>query len=70
VPAEAVHSDGGASVVWVVKDGRLERREVDAGPVSAGMREVRSGLGGGESLLLSGVAEPKVGMQVKVAARP
>jgi cobalt-zinc-cadmium efflux system membrane fusion protein len=70
VPAEAVHSDGGASVVWLVKNGRLERREVDAGPVSAGMREVRSGLAGGESLLLSGVAEPKEGMKVKVAVRP
>jgi RND family efflux transporter MFP subunit len=70
VPAEAVHADGGATVVWLVKDGRLERRAVEAGPVSAGMREVRSGLAGGEALLLSGVAEPKEGLKVKVSARP
>ncbi|MGD0483454.1 MAG: efflux RND transporter periplasmic adaptor subunit [Gemmatimonadales bacterium] len=69
VPAEAVHSDGGATVVWLVKEGRLERREVEAGPVSGGIREVRSGLTGGEVLLLSGVAEPREGMKVKAAPR-
>jgi len=68
VPAEAVRTDGSATVVWVVRDGRLVRREVVAGPVSAGLREVRSGLSGGETLLLSGVAEPKEGMKVKTAA--
>ena len=70
VPADAVRTDGGATVVWLVRDGRLERREVDAGPVSGGMREVRSGLVGGEVLLLSGVADPTAGLRVKVAPRP
>lgn len=69
VPAEAVRTDGGATVVWLVSDGRLERRAVDAGPVSGGMREVRSGLVGGEVLLLSGVANPAAGQKVKVAPR-
>ena len=69
VPAEAVRSDGGATVVWLVRDGGLERREVDAGPVSGGMREVRSGLVGGEVLLLSGVAEPAAGLRVRIAPR-
>ena len=66
VPAEAVHADGAETVVWVVKEGRLERRVVDAGPTSAGMREVRSGLAGGEALLLSGVTAPVEGMKVTV----
>jgi RND family efflux transporter MFP subunit len=69
VPAEAVRTDGGATVVWLVSDGRLERRAVDAGPVSGGMREVRSGLVGGEVLLLSGVANPAAGLKVRVAPR-
>jgi RND family efflux transporter MFP subunit len=69
VPAEAVRADAGATVVWLVSDGRLERREVDAGPVSGGMREVRSGLAGGEVLLLSGVANPAAGQKVKIAPR-
>jgi RND family efflux transporter MFP subunit len=69
VPAEAVRTDSGRTVVWLVRDGRLERREVEAGPTSGGMREVRSGLLGGELLLLSGVANPAAGLKVKVAAK-
>jgi HlyD family secretion protein len=69
VPAEAVRSDGGRTVVWLVREGQLERREVEAGPTSGGMREVRSGLDGGELLLLSGVANPVAGMKVRVAPR-
>jgi RND family efflux transporter MFP subunit len=67
VPAEAVQSDGGATVVWVVRDGRLERRVVDAGPVSGGLREVRTGLSGGERLVVSGLEHPAPGMRVTVA---
>jgi HlyD family secretion protein len=66
VPASAVKTDAGASVVWVVREGRLVRRSVQTGPVSAGFLEVRSGLNGGEQLLVSGVATPKEGMKVKV----
>lgn len=65
VPAETIHTDGGRTVVWLVQGGQLERREVDAGPTSGGMREVRSGLLGGELLLLSGVANPTAGMKVR-----
>jgi len=67
LPASAVRILGGNPVVWLVRDGRLEPREVDAGPVSADFREIRSGLNGGEQVLLSGVEEPRQGMRVKVA---
>ena len=70
IPAEAVHSDSGRPVVWLVREGVLERREVDAAPTSGGMREVRSGLVGGELVLLSGIASPVQGQKVKVATRP
>jgi HlyD family secretion protein len=70
VPADAVRSEGARTVVWLVREGRLERREIEAGPTSGGMREVRAGLQGGESLLLSGIANPTAGMRVKVAAGP
>ena len=69
VPADAVHTDSGRTVVWLVREGRLERREVEAGPTSGGMREVRSGLLGGEMLLLSGLANPAAGMKVRVAPK-
>ena len=66
VPAAAVRTDGGATVVWVVREGRLVRRAVTAGPVSGDFREVRSGLSGGEQLLVGGVEAPSEGMKVKV----
>jgi RND family efflux transporter MFP subunit len=70
VPAAAVHEDGGATIVWLVRDGHLERRVVQAGPVSAGFREIRGGLNGGEQLLVGGVETPGEGMRVKVALKP
>jgi RND family efflux transporter MFP subunit len=66
VPAAAVKTDAGASVVWIVRDGRLVRRPVQTGPVSAGFLEVRSGLNGGEQILVGGVDAPTEGMKVKV----
>ncbi|HUC40387.1 MAG TPA: efflux RND transporter periplasmic adaptor subunit [Gemmatimonadales bacterium] len=64
VPAEAVRSDNGRDVVWIVRDGRLQSRDVDAGPVSGNFREIRSGLSGGEQLLVGGVETPKAGQRV------
>jgi HlyD family secretion protein len=66
VPAAAVREVNGESVVWLVRNGRLESRTVRAGPVSAGFREVRSGLAGGEQLLVGGVEKPEAGMRVDV----
>ena len=65
VPATAVREVGGETVVWLVRDGRLESRVVQGGPVSGGFREIRSGLAGGELLLVGGVEEPRAGMRVK-----
>ena len=65
VPQAAVRDQGGQSVVWLVRDGKLEMRAVQAGPVSAGFREIRSGLSGGELLMVGGVETPAAGMRVK-----
>jgi RND family efflux transporter MFP subunit len=65
VPAAAVRELNGQSVVWLVRNGKLESRAVEAGPVSGGFREIRSGLSGGEVMLVGGVEEPKAGMRVK-----
>ena len=67
VPAEAVRSENGRDVVWIVRDGRLQSRDVDAGPVSGNFREIRSGLSGGEQLLVGGIETPKEGQRVKTA---
>ena len=70
VPAAAVRTAGGQTLVWLVRQGRLESRAVQAGPVSAGFREIRTGLAGGELVLVGGVDAPQAGMRVKVAATP
>lgn len=70
VPAAAVRDAGGEAIVWLVREGRLVRRAVQAGPVSGGFRDIRSGLSGGELLLLSGVDQPAEGLRVKPVARP
>jgi HlyD family secretion protein len=66
VPVAAVRETGGQSVVWLVRDGKLDSRAVQAGPASGGFREIRSGLSGGELLLVGGVDAPRAGMRVKV----
>jgi cobalt-zinc-cadmium efflux system membrane fusion protein len=63
----AVREDGGRTVVWLVRDGRLESREVQAGPASGGFREIRNGLAGGELVLLGGVDAPRTGLRVKIS---
>jgi RND family efflux transporter MFP subunit len=65
VPAAAVRSDGGRSIVWLVRNGRLERRDVDAGPVSGNLREIRTGLSGGELVLVGGLEDPREGQRVR-----
>ena len=65
VPAAAVRVDGGRSVVWIIRDGKLQKRDVDAGPVSGNFREIRSGLSGGEQLLVGGVETPREGQRVR-----
>lgn len=65
LPATAVRETGGRSVVWLVREGRLQAREVVAGPVSGEFREVTRGLSGGERVMTGGVESPKEGMRVK-----
>jgi RND family efflux transporter MFP subunit len=66
VPAAAVRNDAGEDVVWLVVDGRATRRAVEAGPVMADEREVRSGLEGGETLILDPPAGLVEGARVRV----
>jgi RND family efflux transporter MFP subunit len=66
LPVSAVRDAGGQSVVWLVRDGRLESRAVEAGPASGGFREIRRGLSGGELVVTGGVETPTQGLRVKV----
>jgi hypothetical protein len=66
LPVSAVREVGGKSVVWLIRDGTLAAHAVEAGPASAGFREIRRGLSGGELVLTGGVDAPAEGMRVKV----
>lgn len=65
LPAAAVRERGGQTVVWIVREGKLAMRPVEAGPVSGGFREIRGGLAGGEVVVTGGVEAPKEGMRVE-----
>ena len=69
VPQEALSQVDGASVVWVVNEGVVKRVSVDVGPARGDRIEVRQGLLGGESLVLSAPAGLKDGGKVKVSGR-
>lgn len=66
VPSGAVRNDGGQDVVWVMVEGRARRRSIDAGPVMADAREVRSGLSAGETIILDPPADLADNSRVKV----
>jgi RND family efflux transporter MFP subunit len=51
VPAVAVQKVEGESYVWVVSDGRVERRAVTVGPESEGTIEIRAGVISGDELV-------------------
>ena len=69
LPVSAIFESGGTTVVWLIRGGKLESRTVEAGPASAGYREVRRGLTGGEMVLTGGIEKPEAGMRVEVRGR-
>lgn len=58
VPASAIAREDGRDVVYVYRDGTVERRAVTAGPESGGNRPVRAGLRDGDRV----VVEPPPGL--------
>ena len=55
VPKNAVRSEAGQSVVFVVRDDRVERRAVTTGATEGDQVEVVSGLNSGERIVVEGV---------------
>ncbi len=58
IPVDAVARDGESASVWVVRDGRVERRAVKLGAEDGGEVVVLDGLQGGETLVSQAVAAP------------
>ena len=68
VPQAALVQSGGRAFVWVMANGVVRAQAVDVGPARGDRVEVRQGLLGGESLVLTPPAGLKDGSKVKLAA--
>jgi membrane fusion protein, multidrug efflux system len=70
VPIGAVRAEGTDTVVYVVADGRVQRRLVSVGARDAltGLSEVRNGLRAGERVLIAPGAAPRDGAAVQVVS--
>ena len=67
VPADAVRTEGDASVVFVYADGKVERRSVTLGPDVSGQRRILSGLRDGERVVVGPPPALANGQAVKPA---
>jgi RND family efflux transporter MFP subunit len=65
VPKAAVRTEGGQSVVFVVRENRAERRAVTIGPADGDQIEIGSGLNSGERIVVEGVSTLTDGARVQ-----
>jgi len=66
IPDSAIGTDQSSQYVYIVVDGKIERRSVEVGPLVDGLRVVRSGLDGSESLVIQGILLVRPDMTVNV----
>jgi len=66
IPAAAVSRDGDRTRAWVIENGRVKAYAVDVGPARGDQVEIRSGLKGGESVVLNAPTGLKEGSRVRV----
>lgn len=52
IPKSALRQRDGRDIVWVVRDGRAERRAITAGPVRGDEVDITAGLNGGEKIVV------------------
>jgi RND family efflux transporter MFP subunit len=66
VPSAALITTAAGSAVWIVSDGKVSRRAVEAGPARGDQTEIRGGLSGGETVVIAPPATLKDGARVRV----
>ncbi len=64
IPKAAVQQDGGRDMVWLVRDGRVERRAIGTGAVRDDSIAVTAGLKPGESVVVESPVRLSEGMTV------
>jgi RND family efflux transporter MFP subunit len=68
VPENAIVTEGKASYVWVVRDGKVEKRAVTTGATRDGQVPVTDGLTGGESIVVDAPKRLRDGGAVELKA--
>jgi membrane fusion protein (multidrug efflux system) len=66
IPEQAITMEQGAPFVFVVKDGKVERRDVQTGGREPGWVQITGGLAAGEEVVSSGISKVRPGGAVKV----
>ena len=70
VPSVAVFEEQGRSILYVVRDGEADRREIEVGFIEQGVTEVRSGLEADELVVVKGQRNLRPGMPVEILEGP
>ncbi|MCM2371936.1 efflux RND transporter periplasmic adaptor subunit [Aporhodopirellula aestuarii] len=65
IPDSAIGTDQASQYVYIVDDSIVQRRAVTVGPVVDGLRVVRSGLSGDETLVIEGLLQARPDMKVE-----
>ncbi|APZ93581.1 Efflux pump periplasmic linker BepF [Fuerstiella marisgermanici] len=65
IPDSAIGTDQSSQFVYIVVDGKIERRAITPGPIVDGLRVIRKGLTGDESLVIEGLLQARPEMEVK-----
>jgi RND family efflux transporter MFP subunit len=66
IPRNAARTLEGRSVVFLIRDGRVERRAVSLGTETGGEVEVTAGLAPGDQVVIGGPADLRDGQRIKV----
>src|SRR5580692_2235368 len=66
LPNEALHDDGGKTIVYLVKNDKLERRAVALGNKQGTQTEVLSGIVAGDAVVVKGPANMQDGLAVQI----
>jgi multidrug efflux pump subunit AcrA (membrane-fusion protein) len=66
IPPDAVRDDSGKKIVFIVKDGHLERRAVTTGGTRGTDLEILAGLNAGDSVVVKGPANLRDGQTVEI----
>jgi HlyD family secretion protein len=65
IPKSAVRQNGGRDVVWLVREGRLERRAVTVSNTQGDQVTISAGLNGGEKIVIEGAENVAEGATVR-----